>query len=371
MAKKHRPRGDSRKNNNKKHRKSLSLGRFGTAEEFNNLGVGGLVYPHTQLGLRPTFSTTISLPGGSNGFFASPYPTLSTMNTNGFDWLTDYPHNGSVVYVPGSEAVNIIASVPYLISAPAQLEPLFDDQIPRESWESAGLDPTSQAPLWRFHNGQRIDLQTNCYGAVYEFINEGTGATYRESLPRDPYPHTNGIAIEPGIDFVKISQFFSCVAWDNMMLAAGRYVFQVDLYAIPRDMAYECSGEIPLAECYRNRHLSELPDIPMTSIEVVGEVPVNFRIPRVIRLLPATGNVGTDVEFSGELLARTNEVTFAPSLPADFQVLSDNLVRAQVPNLAETGQVIVKTARGWVVVDEPFTVEGIHMAVPRVKPLIW
>ena len=371
MAKKLRSKDESRKSIKKKRPKAMSLGHFGTSEEFNNLGVGSLVNPRTQLGLRPTFSTSIGLPGGSGGFFASPYPTLSTLNTSGFDWLTDYPQPGSVVYVPGAEPVNIITSVPFLIGAPGQLEPLFDDQITREAWEGVGLDPTSQAPLWRFHSGQRIDLQTNSYGLVFQFINEGVGATYLESLPWDPSPYTNGTAIDPGVDFVQMKQFFSCVAWDNLMLPAGRYVFRVDLYAIPRDAAYIGSGQIPLVECYRNRHLSELPDIPMTSIEVIGEVPANFRIPSVNRILPAIGHAGIELEFSGELLARTDEVTFAPSLSADFQVISDNLVRARVPDLTETGQVIVKTSRGWVIVNDPFVVERDSRLTRREKPLIW
>ena len=370
MAKKDRAK-DEKKKPKKNHPKSQNLGRFGTAEEFNNLGVGGLVFPQTHLGLRPTFSIKVGLPGGNGGFFASPFPSLSTINTVGYDWLTDYPQPGSVVFVPGTEPVNIIASVHYLIDAPAQLEPLFSEELPRDVWEAAGLDPTSQAPLWKFPSGQRIDLQTNCYGAVYQFINNGTGATYSTSLPHDPFPHTNGTAIEPGLDFVQISQFFSCVAWDDIMLLAGRYVFRVDLYAIPRDKAYECSSQIPLAECFRNRYLSELTDIPMTSIEVVGEVPANFRIPRVTQMLPATGRAETEVDLSGELLSRTDEVTFVPSLPADFQVISDSLVRARAPTLTESGQVIVKTARGWVIVSDPFVIEDPAVMSRHQKPLIW
>ena len=91
MAKKLRSKDESRKSIKKKRPKAMSLGHFGTSEEFNNLGVGSLVNPRTQLGLRPTFSTSIGLPGGSGGFFASPDPTLSTLNASGFDWLTDYP----------------------------------------------------------------------------------------------------------------------------------------------------------------------------------------------------------------------------------------------------------------------------------------
>ncbi|MFO1044003.1 MAG: hypothetical protein U0941_19640 [Planctomycetaceae bacterium] len=348
------------------------LGRFGQASEFNNLGVGSLVAPETHLGLRPTFSIKLGLPGSTGGFFASPYPSLSTVNTVGYDWLLEYPQSGSVVYVPGTEPVNIIGSVPYLVEAPVVMTPSFSPEITERDWVGAGLDPQTQAPLWQLPSGQRMDLQANNYGSQLQYINGRTGARYVMSIPHDPFPHTNGIAIGTGIDFVRIEQFFSALGWDDRQLPAGRYRFRVDLFAIPRSFAYEGSQQIPLVDCYKNKNLDGLSGIPSTSFDVVGEIPVNFRVPKVTQMSPSHGLPLTNVDFTGELLSRTNEVAFVPSLPASIQVISDHLVRAQVPSLAQSGQVIVKTARGWVIVGDSFVVDTATVAARgQQRPLVW
>ena len=78
--------------------------------------MGSFVYPFTTLGLRPTFRIVNGVGGGAGGFFASPYPAMANYIQNGFDWLTSSPFNGTLVVTDIDEPVNIIASVPYLVS---------------------------------------------------------------------------------------------------------------------------------------------------------------------------------------------------------------------------------------------------------------
>ena len=327
---------------------AFALGEFGTEAEYNHLGWGGLVYPHTTLGLRPTFRIGLGMGGHAGGFFASPYPGLATYNQNGFDWLMGSPQVGSVVYVGDADPVNIICSVPYLVSAPVALTPVYPNNVTRAEWAAAGFDPDRQSTSWMLADGREISLIVNLTGQGFRLINHGTGAALGDSIPNAVSPFTEGLAIDPGQDFIQVRHLFAWLPIQEQLLPPGRYHFRIDLAVIPREFAYQSSNHCPVVDWFRNVNLSQLQSYPTASINVIGDMPVNLPIPQIINMTPLSGVPGDVVEFTGTLLGRTQEVSFSPDARSVFQVVSDNLVRATVSMLAETGVVVLETARGFV-----------------------
>lgn len=333
----------------------INLGRFGMAAEFNNLGVGSLVSPLTALGLRPTFRIGLGFGGHARGFYASPYPALTNYIQNGFDWLIGWPVNGSVVHVSPTTPVNILCSVPFLISAPVPLTPVYPDNLTAAEWQGAGLDPSRQALEWRLQDGRRFKLSVNLNGQRFRLINPNV-AQYISSNSRSDFPFTSGLPVDPGQDFVAVSHMFGCLPLEDQFLPAGQYRFRIDLAVIPRGLAYESSNQIPEVNWFRNMNLSQVQNYPTASIDIVGDMPSNLPIPRITNMSPQRGRPGDVVEFTGNLLGRTQAVSFSPDAQSQFEVVSDSRVRATVSRLADSGIVVLETARGFAVTNDEFEV---------------
>lgn len=337
--------------------KQLSVGRFGTPAEFNNLYAGALVSPETRPGLRSAFRV-ISGPSPVpwSQTVMSRYPNLTTTRVNGAAWHTSDPHNGSVVIVPGNEPANVILTVPTLVEAPVKLEPLFPTSITPQQWEAAGLDPVHQPPMWKCPDGMHLDVRSSFSAMEYEYIqyNGHPAARLKQQLPNGNAPYTMGVPFEPEIDFMVLTCDFGLVIFSDSLLPAGRYVFRRDVRIIPRNLAYGPSPGIPLAELYNNRNLCSHPELPCESIDVIGTMPENLILADVAQVNPPEASPGDVIKMSGARLDKTSRVMFSPGVPADFRIESESLLSVTVPQLAESGLVVVETKLGWVLIKNHF-----------------
>lgn len=336
----------------KAHKSQADLGRFGTSAEFDNLYAGQLVRPVVQPGLRPTFVISTGPIVPWSNFFVWPEPSLAWVNSSGFDWHRQ-PSPGSIVYVPGNKPVNIISSLPRLEAAPVDLAPVLPSGATSQSWEDAGMDPSTQAVLWRWEGKYQVDVRVEVRALLYEYYqyNGMKAARYKQDLTSSVYPYTQGPALEPPFDFVVLRVSFGLILMQRALIPPGQYRFALDLDVIPPEAAYEFKNGMPIEYAYRNQNLEMLSDRLSTTLEVIADVPEGLVLPAVHSVQPTVGGRGTRMSIQGARLDRTMRVAFNPGISGEYRVVSESSVEAIIPSGAETGPMVVETNLGWVPVD--------------------
>lgn len=355
-----------------------SLGRFGVADEFNRLGSGTIVSSLERPGVRPTFRVIAGAGGPTaipwSQFIASRFPSFSWINGHGCVWYRE-PLGGGVVCVPDQDPANLLFSFPRLVSAPVHLTPDLPGGITWDEWRRVGLNPDTQAWIWKFPNGESAEIRANLMAWEYEYYttpSEQRWARRKQELasPGSTWVYLEGVPIEPDQDFVQVKTLTSFLALSDFQMPGGTYHFQLDLHLIPRDKAYRGSADMPPAEQFRNQYLSQLPALPTTTIDILAEIPQGLVIPEVSEMHPRQGQIGTRVYFEGQRLDRTKRVKFCPGVEAEFEVHSDTLIEATVPDPVEPGVVVVETDLGWIIAPR-FGVNNIPRQGPRPDKIDW